>query len=82
MAKIPKIQIIEKKLGRERIYGQAHDDGLVEIDSRLSPRKHLEIAIHEILHILHPEASETKVLLNARKMRNELWKMGYRRLKI
>ncbi len=47
-----KIRIKYRKLGKENAYGVAHSDGLIEIDERLKGKKHLEIIVHETLHLL------------------------------
>lgn len=75
------MEIIYKKLGREKVYGLA-DDGAntIEIDSRLKGRHHLEILIHESLHILFPDKSETAVTRSARRLANILWRQHYRRV--
>jgi len=53
-----RIKIIYKKLGREQAHGIAESDGNIYLDPRLKGKKHLEIMIHEILHILNPTDSE------------------------
>lgn len=75
------MEIIHRKLGRERAYGLA-DNGanIIEIDSRLKGRHHLEIAIHETLHLLYPEKSETVIARSARRLANVLWRLNYRRV--
>ena len=47
-----KLILKERKLGRERASGQAYpDDGLIEIDPRLTPRQWLSTLIHEAVHM-------------------------------
>lgn len=72
------MKIIYRKLGKEKALGQAHSDGLIEIDERLKSKKKLEIIIHEMLHILNPEFSESKVLDQSKKMSKILWQENYR----
>jgi hypothetical protein len=73
------MKVIHRKLGREHAYGQALlGENTIEIDSKLKKRKHLEIMIHEIMHILNPKMSETQVLKQSKKMAMVLWKEGYR----
>jgi len=56
---LKKIKVIYKKLGKEKVYGFANlGDNEIEIDARLKGKKHLEIMLHECLHILYPEAEE------------------------
>lgn len=45
------ITIIQRKLGKHRAHGQAHDDGTIEIDERLMGLAKLQILIHEWLHV-------------------------------
>lgn len=50
-----KIKVKYSKLGRENIWGVAHcGNNLIELDTRLKGKKHLEILAHESLHILLP----------------------------
>lgn len=59
---LPKIKIKRSKLGRNKVWGFAHHDtNTIEIDSTLNSRKLFEIASHECLHLLFPEADEDKV---------------------
>lgn len=75
--------VINKKLGREKARGQAHcDDNIIEIDSRLKRKEHLEILIHEALHLLNSSWSETKIILHSKKLATVIWKEKYRRAEI
>lgn len=70
-----------KKLGKEKVYGLAHHDGdIIEMDSRLTGKKHMEILIHEALHLLWPEAEEEEIELKAIILTNTLWRQKYRRI--
>ena len=52
------IKVIYRKLGKEKAWGQAHShNNSVELDPRITGKKHLEILTHESLHILFPELS-------------------------
>jgi len=78
-----KITVIEKKLGRERAYGQAHqDDNIIEVDPRLEPKNHLYVMVHELEHLLHTDWSETKVIKESKAISNFLWKHGYRKVNL
>jgi hypothetical protein len=57
---MPKKPILkERKLGRERVAGQAFpDDGLIEIDPRLTPRHWLSTLVHEAVHMAFPQAPQ------------------------
>jgi hypothetical protein len=81
MRKWPKILIIERKLGREKAEGQCFkDDGLIEIDPTLPPKHYLEAVIHEMIHVIYPEATEKEVLKIGKELSNQLWKLKYRRI--
>lgn len=73
-----KIKIIRRKLGREKIWGQAHDH--IELDSRLKGKKELEIILHEAMHILFPEQEEEEVIKKSILLTNTLWYEGYRKI--
>jgi hypothetical protein len=75
------MKIIEKKLGREGAMGVWREPGLIHIDPRLKPRKHLEILIHEMLHEVFPPLSETAVTKGAKRICSALWNAKYRRIK-
>ena len=75
-----KIKIIYKKLGREQAHGIAESDGIIYLDPRLKGKKHLEILIHEALHILNPTDSELAIIKKSITLTKVLWKEGYRRV--
>lgn len=75
-----KIKVIYKKLGREQAHGIAESDGVIYIDPRLKGRKLLEIYVHEVLHLLYPEASEEEVIEKSIVLTKFLWRMGYRQV--
>ena len=75
-----KIRIKYRKLGKEKVWGVAHSDGLIEIEERLKGKKHLEIIIHEILHLLWFEASEEEIERKSIILTKALWKENYRRV--
>lgn len=72
------LRIIHRKLGRERVWGLAHSDGVIELDERLKGYKYLLYLIHEFMHLRHPEWSERKVRSESTKMARIIWKMKYR----
>lgn len=74
---LKRIKVVRKKLGREKIWGQAHD--YIELDSRLKGKKELEIIIHEATHILFPDAEEDEVIRTSVMLTNTLWNEGYRK---
>jgi hypothetical protein len=76
----PKIRIKYRKLGKEKAWGIAHSDGLIEIDPSVRSKKHLEIVIHEVLHILFPEATEEEIINKSITLTKILWAEHYRRI--
>jgi hypothetical protein len=74
------IKVKYKKLGKEKVWGLADSQGIIYIDSRLKGKKHLEILIHETLHLLYPEDSEDEVVERSIILTNLIWKQRYRRL--
>lgn len=75
-----KIKIIYKKLGREQAHGIAESDGIIYLDPRLKGKKHLEILLHEVLHLLYPNDSELAIIKKSITLTKVLWKEGYRRV--
>jgi len=80
--------LVERKLGRERrkgeqfVYGQAHSDGLIEIDPRQRARERLDTIIHEAAHVALPDADERTVARLARIAARLLWRDRWRRIQI
>ena len=75
-----RIKIIYKKLGREQAHGIAESDGNIYLDPRLKGKKHLEICLHEVLHLLNPTDSELAIIKKSITLTKVLWKEGYRRV--
>jgi hypothetical protein len=76
-----KIKIIYKKLGREKLWGEADlNDNTIFLDERLKGKKHLEILTHETLHLLLPEAEEDEIIRISATLIKILWKENYRRI--
>lgn len=70
-----------RKLGKEKVYGFAHHhNDVIEMDSRITGKKHMEILIHEAMHLLWPEAEEEEVEAKAIILTNTLWRQKYRRI--
>jgi hypothetical protein len=78
MGKPRKIKVVYRKLLREKSWGIAYDN-YIEIDPRLKGKKHLEIMLHECLHIVCPELSEEDVIKKSVLITNTIWHDGYRR---
>ena len=76
-----RINVIYKKLGRHKVYGYANlGDNEIELDVRLKNKKHLEILVHECLHILFPELEEDEIVEKSIKLVNTIWLEHYRRV--
>ena len=75
-----RIKIIYRKLGKEQAYGISSSDGVIEIDQRLKGKKHMEILIHEILHLLNPKDDEKTIIRKSVTLTKILWNEGYRRI--
>lgn len=80
MARGRKIKVVYKKLGREKIWGQADD--YIEIDPRLigTGVKHLEVLVHEALHVCFPDMSEEAIEKAGVRISKTLWSEHYRRV--
>jgi tagatose-1,6-bisphosphate aldolase non-catalytic subunit AgaZ/GatZ len=77
--KLVKIKVRERRL--RYYWGYAHiNKNLVEITPNLTDRQYLDTLIHEILHILYPKNSETRVSREASTITHHIWKKGYRRV--
>ena len=78
--KLVPIKVQERKL--RYYWGYAFPrKGLVEISPDLPDRQYMDTLIHEILHILYPKESETKISRNASTITHHLWKKNYRRIR-
>lgn len=67
------------KLGKRQAWGIAEFDEIF-IDTRVKGRKHLEISIHETLHVVFPNMDEDTVLESAKEITRILWTLNYRRV--
>ena len=67
-------------MGREQAHGIAESDGIIYLDPRLKGKKHLEICVHEVLHLLNPNDSELAIIKKSITLTKVLWKEGYRRV--
>lgn len=85
-AKLVQVSLEEKKLGRERAYGQAWGIGddrstarKIQVDSRQRESTILNTLLHESLHVIFPELPERAVVLAANSLARALWAANYRR---
>lgn len=75
------VKVIERKLGRENVYGLADiDNKIIELDPRMKPKKYMEILLHEKLHLLFPDWSENKVNKTAKALGKLMWDNKYRKV--
>lgn len=72
------MEVVNKKLRTK--YGWAEKGVAITLDTKLTKKKHLEILLHEGLHMLNWDMSEEKVCADSRKLANLLWKERYRRV--
>jgi len=76
--KLKKIKVQERRLNKYLGYAYP-EENLVEITPNQKPRQYLDTLIHELLHIMYPDDSETKISRNASTITHHIWKKGYRR---
>jgi len=77
-----RLKIVERKLGRERAYGQCYkSENLIEIDPRQLSRSYLNTLIHETLHCVFPQMAESTVYRAAGKICRAVWERDFRRIK-
>jgi hypothetical protein len=75
---IKDIKLVERNL--RYYWGYAYPTvRRIEISTNLTDKQYMDTLIHEILHVLYPKDSETKISKNASTIRYYLWKQGYRR---
>lgn len=73
-------KVVYKRL--RNYWGLAYvNENKIELYQGLKGKKHLEILVHEKLHLLFPDLDETAVLRMGRDMTEVLWKEGYRLLR-
>ena len=74
------MEIIERKLGKEKAMGQCTDEGVIEIDPRQGAYEYLDTIVHELIHKHFPELPEGVVAQKSKRMSKSLWKIGYRKV--
>ncbi len=81
-----RITVHERKLGKEKAVGLAYYDfygggkSLIEIDPRQGSKDYLDTLIHEALHTIYPDMSETEVHKTTGRLARLIWRQGYRRI--
>lgn len=77
-------KVIEKKLGRHNALGMVNEPGQpkdrIFIDPRQRPRQYMGTLIHERLHVMFPDWSETKIKKAEKDLVGFLWENGYRKV--
>lgn len=80
MPKRAKTKVVYKRL--RNYWGYALiDENKIELCQGLRGKKHLEILLHEKVHLFFPDLEERAVLRIGKDMSELLWKEGYRQLK-
>lgn len=65
----------------KKVWGYADlSSNSIEIDDRARGKKHLEISVHEMVHLLWPEETEDEVVRKSVIITNTLWYEKYRRI--
>lgn len=73
-------RVITKSFGRIQRWGEASQrTGTVYISDKCKGLKHLEISLHEGLHIAAPYLGEHEVIAVSKDLALMLWDMQYRR---
>lgn len=76
-----KILVTERKLGREQAWGLAYkDEKRIELEKAMRGKKRMKTLVHEALHQVFPEASESRILKAGIIIGNILWEQSYRRV--
>jgi hypothetical protein len=66
--------LVVRKLGREQAWGRAFQNGVIEVDPRLTGLGKLEILIHEYMHVQDWAMPEAEVLKRSRTLAKFLHK--------
>lgn len=75
-----KTRVVYKRLRNYWGYALINENK-IELYQGLRGKKHLEILLHEKIHLLFPDLDEKAVLRIGKDMSDLLWKEGYRQLK-
>lgn len=74
-----KTKVIYKNL--KKYWGWSNNQtNVIELSDKLKGKKHLEILVHEHLHLLIIPYDEEHIKEMAKKISTLLWEQGYRRL--
>lgn len=76
---LKRYRIIYKNL--KKVWGYANTDNkTIEMDKRARGKKHLEISVHESLHLMFPYLDEEEIESKSIILTNTLWHEKYRRV--
>lgn len=76
-----KIEVIERRLGREGCDGLAWlGENKIEIHTDLPIKERLFVICHEVAHLAFPEAKESEILRFEKMIGQTLWDQGYRKV--
>ena len=79
MSEGKRIHILYLRL--RRYWGWArYKNNNIELDISLKGKKHLEILLHELIHIRNPDKTEKEVIEDAIIFVNTIWHDGYRKV--
>ena len=72
-------KVVYKRL--RKYWGWAYiDQNKIELYNGLKGKQHLNIILHEKLHLLFPDHEEKAIRKMAKEISNMLWKDGYRKI--
>lgn len=72
-------KVVYKRL--RSAWGYAYvDQNKIELYNKLKGKKHLEIIIHEKMHLILPDYEEAAIKRIAKDLTNLLWVDGYRKV--
>jgi hypothetical protein len=76
------MKVVLQKLGRSRAHGITYSDepDTIYLDPRITGKKHLEILLHEALHLVQPVLTEDEVIQVSVALAKLLWAQDYRRI--
>jgi hypothetical protein len=73
------IKVYYSHLGQYKAVGLAwKEERVIAIDRRLKGIQKIDTSIHELLHVMFPELTESQVTKSASEMAKVLWDMGIR----
>ncbi len=76
------IRLTERKLGKEKAYGQVSFGKIphIELDPRQKSKDRLDTLIHEVAHCIWPEYPEETITMIGNRIASVLWSDGWRRV--